>query len=381
MSQSYISYWEQDTWFNDLDVVIIGSGIVGLSSAYFIKAKYPNRKVIVFERGFLPHGATTRNAGFSCFGSPGEILADIKKNGKQMAYTLVKERFDGLHALLLLHHPDDISYENFGGYEVFRDNEKSLYEEYQSEIDVLNNELQEVLKIKSNIYEVKPVSAATEMGLKGISGLFFNPWEGQLHSGRLMKSLLKKCRELGIEIITGIKVAGYHKANEKVLITLDNGTEIKCTDLIITVNGFAKELVPELDVNPARGQVLVTAPINGLALKGTFHHHEGFDYFRNIDNRVLLGGGRDLDLIGEATTEMERNDIIYSYLVNLLHEVILPGIDFKIEHEWSGTMGVGNDKTPIIKYVQDNVLVAVRMGGMGVAIGTNVGKKVAEMLA
>ena len=380
MVHSYISYWEQDTWLNNIDVAIIGSGIVGLSTAYFIKQKYPTQKVVVIERGFLPHGATTRNAGFSCFGSPTEILSDIKKNGKEKAFKLVKDRYDGLLALQQLHSSTTICYENFGGYEIFTTKDHDIYEICLQELEMLNNEMKEVLQSKDDIYYISESSKAKELGLDKVTGMIFNPFEGQIHSGLLVKNLIKLCKESGVEIFTGLDIDQFIDNTESIHLLAKNGTELKTKKLIITTNGFAKSLVPELEVFPARGQVLVTSPIEDLQLKGTFHHHEGFDYFRNIGNRVLLGGGRNLDLGVEQTTKMERNEKIYPYLLALLKDIVIPGKQFTIEYEWSGTMGVGEEKSPIIKYIKDNVLVAVRMGGMGVAIGTNVGKKVAEMV-
>lgn len=379
MSHSYISYWEHDTWLKDIDTAIIGSGIVGLSSAYFIKQKFPNRKVVVFERGFLPHGATTRNAGFSCFGSATEILADIEKNGKELAYRLVKERFDGLNALIQLHGPGNIHYENFGGYEMFLKGDEERFEKCKAELDWLNKEVAEVLNVKSTIYNISEPGKSNELGLANVAGMIFNPWEGQLHSGMLVKNLAKLCRESGVEIITGINIESFSSSPEHVNLIASNQIEIKIKQLVITVNGFVKSLIPNLDIQPARGQVFVTSSIKDLKLKGAFHHNEGFDYFRNIGDRVLLGGGRNLDLEKEITPEMERNDKIYTYLNRFLTETVIPGKDFVIEHEWSGTMGVGKEKSPIVEYIHPNVLVAVRMGGMGVAIGTNVGKKVAGL--
>lgn len=377
---SYISYWEQDTWLKDIDTAIIGSGIVGLSSAYFIKQKFPQRRVVVFERGFLPHGATTRNAGFSCFGSVSEILSDIDKNGKELAYRLVKERFEGLNALLQLHGPDRIQYRNWGGYEVFLKGEEEAFKKCEEALGGLNKELAEVLQLKSDIYSVCEKSRSSELGLGNAVGMIFNPWEGQLHSGSLVKNLVKLCNEIGVEVITGINIDQFTNGSEGVCLHASNQVEIKSRQLIITVNGFAKSLVPELDVLPARGQVLVTKPIHGLKLKGAFHHNEGFDYFRNIGDRVLLGGGRNVDMEKEITPEMERNDKIYNYLLRFLSETVIPGKEFEIEFEWSGIMGVGKEKSPIVKHIHPNVLVAVRMGGMGVAIGTNVGKMVAGLV-
>lgn len=380
MPHSYISYWEHDVWLKDIDIAIIGSGIVGLTSAYFLKQKYPQKKIVVIERGFLPHGATTRNAGFSCFGSVTEILSDIKKTGKENAYKLVNDRFDGLDALLKLHHPDTIHYENLGGYEIFTQVDQEIFENSKLELADLNKDLQDVLKIKSNVYQVSENLRSTELGLKNVIGMFFNPWEGQIHSGLLIKNLIRLCKEVRVEIITGLEILSFEKTPHEIQLKAGNNIEIKTQQLLITTNGFARQLLPELDVSPARGHVLVTSPIEGLLLKGTFHHHEGFDYFRNIGNRVLLGGGRNLDMEAEESVEMESNDKISSYLLNLLNEIILPTSNYSIEHEWTGIMGVGEVKSPIIKEVHDRIYVAVRMGGMGVAIGTNVASKVASLI-
>jgi hypothetical protein len=74
------------------------------------------------------------------------------------------------------------------------------------------------------------------------------------------------------------------------------------------------------------------------------------------------------------------NSKIQNHLEYLLKTMILPNTAFEIEHRWSGIMGVGNEKKPIIKPISNNVIAAVRMGGMGIAIGSKVGEIVAKIL-
>jgi gamma-glutamylputrescine oxidase len=149
--------------------------------------------------------------------------------------------------------------------------------------------------------------------------------------------------------------------------------------VIVCTNGFAKQLLPKLDVSPARAQVLITKPIKNLNLKGTFHYDKGYYYFRNIDNRVLFGGGRNLDFKGETTNELALTKNIQAQLDKLLQEVILPNTPYEVDMRWAGIMGVGNSKETIIQEISDKVICAVRMGGMGVAIGTLVGKEAAKL--
>jgi len=125
--------------------------------------------------------------------------------------------------------------------------------------------------------------------------------------------------------------------------------------------------------------VVVTAPIENLKIKGTFHFDNGYYYFRNIDDRILFGGGRNLDVKGETTTELSVTEAIIEALKTNLSEFILPNQSFQIEYQWAGIMGVGEAKKPIIELIDPKIAVGVRLGGMGVAIGASVGKDLAEL--
>ena len=133
-------------------------------------------------------------------------------------------------------------------------------------------------------------------------------------------------------------------------------------------------------MQPARNQVLVTKPIPELKIKGTFHLDEGYTYFRNIDNRILLGGGRNLDLTGEQTDALGTSETIQAYLEKTLSQIILPQTPVEIDYRWSGILGVGAQKKPILKPLSEHVFCGVRLGGMGVAIGSQIGKELADLL-
>ena len=154
------------------------------------------------------------------------------------------------------------------------------------------------------------------------------------------------------------------------------------TDDIESGVAFATELLPELTMTPGRGQILVTEPLPDVALPGTFHYDHGYAYFRQLpDNRILLGGGRNLDFAAEATAAPGLTASVQTYLENLLHTVVLPGRQPRIDFRWSGVMGFGPALAPIIDWVRPDVLAAVRCNGMGVAMGAGTGWQAARMLA
>ncbi len=76
------SYWENEQWFKDINFAIIGSGIVGINCALRLREKHPKAKIVIFEKGYIPSGASTKNAGFACFGSPSEILNDFNSTSE-----------------------------------------------------------------------------------------------------------------------------------------------------------------------------------------------------------------------------------------------------------------------------------------------------------
>ena len=78
-----LSYWEIKNWFTNVDFTIIGSGIVGLHCALELRERFPKSKIVILEKGILPQGASTKNAGFACFGSLSELIDDLKTHSEE----------------------------------------------------------------------------------------------------------------------------------------------------------------------------------------------------------------------------------------------------------------------------------------------------------
>ena len=371
-----LSYWEQDAYFSKIDVLIVGSGIVGLTAALELKTANPSQKIVVIERGFLPCGASSKNAGFSCFGSVSELLDDLTKNSEDNVFQIVEKRWKGLQQLRKNLGDENLELYNLGGYEVF--NDEVFYGQCAEKIPYLNTMLKDIIG-NDTVYK-NADAKIDQFGFNKVSHLIENSFEGQINSGKMISSLIRKVQETGVIILNSLEVKQLLENEVNVEVELTNGIHFKPRKVLVATNGFAKQLLPELDVQPARAQVLITEPIENLKLKGTFHYDAGYYYFRNIDNRVLFGGGRNLDFKGEETTEMEVTALIQNKLDELLKTVILPTTDYKVAQRWSGIMGVGEVKATIVKSISKNVYCAVRMGGMGVAIGSLIGKEAAEMI-
>jgi glycine/D-amino acid oxidase-like deaminating enzyme len=372
------SYWDKSEILDDIDVCIIGSGIVGLSAACHLAKSNRKLRILVLERGPLPYGASTRNAGFACFGSPSEIIDDLTHESKDEVLVRIDERYCGIQKLRSLFTDKQLDYHEYGGYEIFKSSDQDVFQECTDQLDNLNNELRTIFK--KNIFE-HVTNDLNEIGIRNMNSAIHINVEGQLNAGKMMRSFINLAVSLNVRIMNGIEVDKVIPQSDRTAITTKNGFEINSKSCIISVNGFAKQFLPDLDVAPARAQVLVTEPIANLKLKGTYHYNKGFTYFRNIGNRILIGGGRDLDIKGETTTELDTTAKIQDHLESFLNTHLIPGnLKVDIDHRWSGIMGVGNSKSPVIREVSQGMFCAVRLGGMGVAIGCTVGEKVANLV-
>jgi gamma-glutamylputrescine oxidase len=375
---SQISVWEKESFYAHKNVIIAGSGFVGLWSAYYLKKKHPKLSIAIVDRGIIPTGASTRNAGFACFGSVTELVADSLKSGEEQTMEIVEMRYKGLKRIRKTFKDKQIGYEDFGGYELITAEQNFDINALRSEIDHLNHQLKKITK-KEKAFYLNDHRIA-EFGFTNIQHLVENRLEGQLHSGKLCQALLKLVTSMGVIVLNSIEIKSFEKINGKIELQTNQHFNLSTDQILICTNAFAKQLLPELDVEPARGQVLVTSEIPDLPWKGTFHYDEGYYYFRNLGNRVLLGGARNKAFEQEHTYELSTTDNIQTALESFLHEKILPGKPFTIEHRWSGIMGVGSEKMPILKEITENVFCAVRMGGMGVALAPVIGEKIAKKM-
>lgn len=364
--------------------MIIGSGIVGINAAISLKEMDAKLNVCVIERGPLPFGASTKNAGFACFGSMTEILDDLRASSKQDVFALVERRWKGLQKLRSLV-GDKIQYQPLGGYEIFKRNENHLFEECLEHMEDFNAILKEITG-QEKVFSVADEKIAA-FGFENTGHMIFNQTEGQLNPGEMMKTLISLAVNKGVRILNGLDIEKLHEEENGVVMQASNGWRFSAGKVLVATNGFARRFFPNLELTPARNQVLITKPIQNLPFKGSFHYDKGYVYFRNVDipgqpnmSRILLGGSRNTAFEEENTEAFGNTEPIQTALLKILNEVIFPERKAEVDSWWSGIMGLGKTKKPIVEMISERIGASVRLGGMGIALGSLVGKEAAEMI-
>lgn len=365
----HFSFWEKNYYEQKVQVLILGGGITGVSTAISLKEKYPHISVAIVERSSFSAGASTKNAGFSCFGSPTEIWEDIDNMGLEKSMVIVQKRWRGLEMLKRRIPLGDMGYQNCGGFELL-DREGWNNAELEDKLTVLNHHMQESIGLK-HVYTIQQGSGFENFNHK----IIYNPYEGSLDPVAMMNALHEKARRAGVIFRMGMEVQEIETVTKSVRIK--GGLRLSYEILCVCTNGFAASFFPELNVTPVRNQVLMTMPLAKLPFYGCYHYDRGYFYFRHFENRILLGGGRNHDPDHETTDDFGNTPFIQQVLLEFLDKIV-PGVNPEVDWWWSGILGVGTEKEPIIHWVDDYIICGVRLGGMGVALGSFLGEALSD---
>jgi len=367
-----LSYWEKTT-LRHFDLVVVGGGIVGHFTALFYAQRNPGHRVAILERGLFPSGASTKNAGFACFGSISELEHDVASIGKEATAALVMKRYNGLKLLRETLGDEAIDYREVGGYEMCFEPPK------QERIDFYNDLLEPHLGARP--YTVEPPEGygfSTK-----VTHLIKNALEGTVDTGKMMAALQQKVAQAGVLTFTQSSVEELEEVKGGKVIkvqTPDGLVAFFARQVALCTNAFSRKFLADEELEPGRGLVLVSKPHPAFHWEGSFHYHDGYNYFRTIDGRLLLGGGRHLDKPGEMTLVPGINSAIEKALKEDIASLIAPGVAVEVDYMWSGVMAFGSSKQPVIKRIDNHLVAGIRLGGMGVAIGARVGQDLAALI-
>ena len=374
MNGRSVSYWQ---YINrpetmECDVVVVGGGIAGCSTAFWLKSLQPSLKVLLIERRQIASGASGRNAGFLLQGSSAAYATDVERFGRARARLLWEATLSNRNQL------EDL----FDGRETgFAATGSCTAAGSAAEAEQL---LRSAVMLREDAFEGEFLEAANVNRLldsTGFQGGLVVPTGAVVDPVRLVRTMVKETDVLVMERLT---VRSVTPGSEYPIEIQADPFVIYADAAVLTINAYLPLVEPELAafVRPVRAQMLATEPLTGKPLRMPVYSHEGYYYIRQLqDGRLLVGGARHRHRNQEVGYSLETTEALQNDLANYLASYFPGRADVEVNRRWAGTMGFSDDGLPVWGRLPE-VPRALWVGGFtghGMSIAFLVGKMMAEL--
>jgi gamma-glutamylputrescine oxidase len=347
------SYWETDLPAappsgdpaREVDVLIVGAGFMGRWLAYFLRGQ----SVQIVERDGFTYGASSRNAGFLTCGQISEMLADVQHAGVEHVIETCLQRRRGI-AIVRGEFPQ-LEVDPCGSfdYDPVTEDGRSLRGELNAAID-------------EKVYSIRQANLGGKM-----REAYFNAADAGVNPVKLLQLLQEKSPHARYTF--GVNVLRVGEGSAELEIA-GGRREVKYGRAFICTNAFASELDASSAVVPGRGQVIVTSPVRTDTSRALGYMNKGYDYFRFVDGRLLIGGGRNRFPAETGTSEMRTTVQVRQWLEEQT-ALVIGHRNWTVDCHWAGMMGfIGGQHlggSPRRRLDPQTEVIA-GFGGMGVAL-------------
>jgi glycine/D-amino acid oxidase-like deaminating enzyme len=358
-----------------VDVVVIGSGYTGLSTARSLAKN--GAKVIVLEKETIGWGASSRNGGQVLTGLKVGVGSLIKKFGLERARELYSSSLASIDFTeqLIADEQIDCEYERAGHIDAaFK---PQHFDHFKHTAEILERDFNHPVKLVSRSDQ------HSELGSNYYHGLMIDERSGQVHPAKYVRGLALAVERYGVELHEKTPALRIEKDQSGFKITTPRGS-IATHEVVVATNGYTDQSAQKIRrrVFPVGSYIIATEPLRSdVAAKILPNNRVVFDsknflyYFRlSSDNRLLFGGRAQFTPSTPNSTHTSA-EILRRGMVEVFPELA----DVQVDYAWSGNVCFTLDKFPRSGRM-DGIYYALGYGGHGVAMSTYLGSQLAEVI-
>jgi len=395
-------------------VIVMGGGIIGLCSAYYLSNA--GHDVVVIEKGDIKEGTSFGNAGYICpshfipLASPGIIAKGLKwmlsstspfyikprlnmdlirwgmKFWQSSGKSTMERNIQPLHEILQLSRTLTIGMRNSLGNH-FQMEEKGCLMLYKSavtekhEIEMAHDA--SALKIPTRILNAKEVQELEPEVEVNVRGGVLYPFDAHLHPGDLMHTLYLHLKEKGVQFHLNTSIAGFEKKDGKVVLVQTDKGDFSGDQYVLATGSWLPFSSRDLGID-----LLLQAGKGYSMTFGNMQHNLQHPAIL-VDDRVAMtpfghelrmGGTMEISGIGSPML-IKRAKAIF----NSAHQYY-PGLQLSFPEQnkiWHGWRPLSPDGLPYIgKHSKfDNLTFAGGHGMLGISLAAGTGKLVEEVVS
>lgn len=368
---------------HETDVAVIGGGFTGIAAAYFIKRRFPDKRVVLLESEFIGFGASGRNSG-GVSGLLGHSYVHLtRKHGieKTMQLRELTSKAVPLVEELIKEHGIDCNYERAG---------RLVLAETEREMRLIEKEKKAADEVGANLVWLDTKDASSRFGGVNVLAAVRHPDEGTINPVKFLWGMKKAAESLGVEVYEHSRCT--HVETGPFISLYTTLGQIRARDIVVATNAYSNPLgLFRHSMLPFHLYQIVTEPLTQAQLD-EFHWpgRENVFVAKNLywdvrltpDNRLLFVECNVLYFYDRERDYSHRPSEYRRYYNLLIKKFpFLKGI--RITHQWGGRLAITFDFLPRVGRTgkHENIYYGMGYNGCGLAPGQLVGKMLAAMMA
>ncbi|HEX7069896.1 MAG TPA: FAD-dependent oxidoreductase [Rhodothermales bacterium] len=353
----------------EADFLVVGAGITGASTAWWIRQRAPDARIVLIDRGSVAAGASGRNAGFLLRGTVRLFSEEVREVGLENALRIHRFTTASIRSMLEALDGLDFSLRKSG----------SLLAAGDEEEDGLLRESVRLLRESDEAVEYwSPETVAERTPAVGFSGGMYDPEGATVNPVRLVGALVNGAYA---SVATGVSVRRVTERDGHLVVETD-GPSLRARRVVLGLNAHLPQVDSSLRryVRPVRAQMLAGRPARGFNLDLPVYSHYGYFYVRMApDGAFLVGGARHLHRDEEVGYDDATTPSLQSDLEAYARRHFPSAGALEVTRRWSGTMGFSPDGLPVIGRSDNGAIWAGGFTGHGMAFGFGIGRMLASL--
>ena len=319
-----------------MDVAIVGGGLTGLWTAYYLLEREPSLRIAILEKEIVGFGASGRNGGWCSSLFPASTAALERLHGRDKALAMRRAMIATVDEVGRATSIEGIDCDFVKG---------GTLSLARSSVQVSAARAEVAEAASFGVDDIGYLDDAPG----GALGASFDPACARLHPAKLVRGLARVLESRGVQIFEGTEVLDYSPHT----VRTTRGT-VTCENFVVATEGYGATLPKtRRRVLPLYSLMIATEPLPdsvwddiGIAHGQTFTDYRHLIVYgqRTADNRFAFGGRGARYHWGSAIRpEYDSVPRVFEHLRETLVDIFPQAMDVAITHRWGGPLGVPRD--------------------------------------